>query len=180
MEKTPMNARHVALGIWMVWGLILAMPFQWEVQAAAAQSAPRLESVWAATEADSHDDWRIYLKGRDSDGDLRFVHVWLNVPGVASTPHRLTLCEDQRDSISGYLVLYSYDLAGGAGRLFGAPIRLAVTLEDKAGNRSETYWVGVSYSLGARQASPAGGAYEARYLGTVPGEFLVLRGRSGA
>ncbi len=177
MEKTQMSARHVALGIWMVWGLILAIPFQRE--AAEAQSGPRLESVWAATEVDSHDNWKIYLKGRDSDGDLRFVHVWLNVPGVASTPHRITLCEDQRDSISGYLVLYSYDLAGSSGTLFGAPIRLAVTLEDKAGNRSETYSVGVSYYLGVRQASPAAGAYEARYLGTVPGEFLVLRGRSG-
>jgi hypothetical protein len=179
METRPVSAHHVALGIWMVLGLILMAPLHSQAQAAAAHSAPRLDSVWAANEVDSYGAWKIYLKGSDRDGDLKFIHVWLNVPGTASTPNRLTICADQRSSISGYLVLYSYELGGGPGMLFGSPIRMAVTLEDKAGNRSETSWVAASFYLGVRQASPATGAYEARYLGTVPGGFLVLRARTG-
>lgn len=147
--------------------LVLVLAANSEALASYGPNAPRLEGTYADSVTGPRDAWRIYLKGSDPDGDLKFIHLWVNVAGMPTTPIRVRVDRDQESHISGYLKLFntkSMDFSD----LFGPPIRLSVSLEDRAGNRSNVVDLPVSFYLGAKQDLAPAGAFQDRLLGRIP------------
>jgi hypothetical protein len=138
---------------------------------AAAGPEPALEAVYASGEISPHGAWEIYLKGNDPQGTMEFIHIWLYVPGVPTTPVRLPVGPSERQSIDGYVVLYASDLGVTPDNYFGPPIGVMVTLENKAGYQSQSLMVRATFDPQAKKAAPPGGVFQARYLGTVPGDL---------
>ncbi len=164
------KARKRWLGAAMILAAGFVLPNISPAAVATGYDGPTLEAVYASPEASPLDDWKIYLKGSDPTGDIKFINVWVFPPGAPSTPSRLRVDRDQGHSISGYLVLNSVQFGYNA-RLFGPPFRVRVMLEDKNGNDSQEAWVKVSFYQGAKQTHPAGSLYGQRFLGQIPVDF---------
>ena len=171
--------RFWALGGLVVLSLALSLSTVGvrDVQAAHNPGSPRIEAVYASTEIAPGDVWHIYLKGSDANENLRFIHVWVVVPGAPSTPIRLTVDRDQRGSLSGYLTLNSFEFGGNIDDLFGPPVYLRIMLESGLGRQSEAKTMQVSFYYGAKQPLPHRG-FSDRWLGRIPVN-PILRGGGG-
>lgn len=160
-----------ALSFWMVGCAALDQRSVKELEAAYGPNAPRIEASFAADEVVPGDVWRLYIKGSDKDGDIRFINVWMMIPSRTTTPIRLEVAEGQGGHVSGYLTLNTLELGGGVGDLFRARFRFLVSLEDRAGHRSEYVQHYLEFIFGARPGQPPQGAFEERFLGRIPPEF---------
>jgi hypothetical protein len=130
---------------------------------AAKAHAPRLEATFANATIPPRSLWRIYLKGTDPDGDMQFIQVLVTLPWDSS-PIRLPLEADHNQSVSGYVSLDTMHL------MDFSPwwIRLNVTLEDRAGNRSRIAEFNTTFSPDARRNSPPPGVFDKTFLGKIP------------
>lgn len=130
---------------------------------------PIWERVYAATQISPGDVWRIYLKGTDPDGDLRFVYVWAATSYRPTTPFRFSVDIDQRRVVSGYLDLYTSQLGGG---IAPSSLRVQLAMEDALGLKSEPMTLAAELYLGARYEGPPPGLFEDRSLGRIPIETI--------
>jgi hypothetical protein len=130
-----------------------------------------IEASYADTDISPKTVWRIYLKGYDPDGDMTFIHVWLDTPCRPDTPSRLRIDGDQRENLTGYLVLHAYNLAGVHTDIFGGWLRLRVLLEDRAGHQSDPVELSPRIYLGATSTQPPPGTFEDRFLGKIPTKY---------
>ncbi len=135
----------------------------------SGKNPPVWDRVYAAAQIPPGDVWRIYLKGTDPDGDLRFVHVWAGTSPRPTTPFRFSIDTDQRGVVSGYLELYTSQLGGG---IAPSSIRVQLVLEDRSGLRSESMTLAAELYLGARYEAPPSGHFEERSLGRIPVETI--------
>jgi hypothetical protein len=78
--------------------------------------------------------------------------------------------------VSGYLDLGTFEFGEGLRDLHLTGLRLWVSLEDQAGNRSEVATLKLNFYLGARQESPPQGVFEEKFSGRIPGIFLTPGG----
>ncbi len=143
-----------------------------ELDAAYGPNPPRLEATFAAEAVSPVDAWRLYIRGSDMDGDMTYVQVWLNMPGRQFTPVRIDVDSGQARAISGFITLNTMDFGADVNRLFDIWARVSVTLEDRAGHRSEMRTHGVRFVAGAAQPPPPGGGFDERFLGRIPVEFI--------
>jgi hypothetical protein len=130
-----------------------------------------MEAHFAGDSVSPNEVWRIYVRGSDADGDLEHIHVWLHMAGRAFTPARVSVAPGDSGKVSGFLALNTFEF-GADENLFRRPVRLLVTLEDRAGHRSETAIVAAQFYQGARQQEPPQGAFDERFLGRIPLEFI--------
>lgn len=147
-----------------------------ELERAYGANPPKIEASFASRIVAAGDTWRVYIRGSDPDGDLRFLNVSLWMATAVMTPIRLEVSPEHSRAISGYITLDTNRFSGGFLRLTPGEIRLYVALEDRAGHRSDLSVHDTSLILGAKQERPAPGAFEERYLGSVPLEFLMQGG----
>jgi hypothetical protein len=145
---------------------------QEELEAAYGVNPPVLADTYAARLISPGDDWFIYLKGHDPDGDLRFIHVWLEVPIRPTTPHRITIDPEDASRISGYIYLATNELGGFYSQYLTGWLRVMVTLEDRAGHRSRTADHTLYFQQGAVASAPPDGRFEDRFLGKIPPELF--------
>ncbi len=168
-----------ALSLWMVGCVALDQRGVKELEMAYGPNAPRIEASFAADEVVPGDVWRLYIKGSDQDGDIRFINVWMMIPSRTTTPIRLEVAKEQGGHVSGYLTLNTLELGGGIGDLFRARFRFLVSLEDRAGHRSEYVQHYLGFVFGARQGQPPQGGFEERFLGRIPPEFDAVEPSPG-
>lgn len=176
MQGKNQKSRFSILGFAFLSSIVLAAFSQSEAYATYGHNAPRLEAAYAAEALGPGDIWEVFIKGTDPDGDLQFIHLWIDIPGAPTTPIRLMVDKNQRNALSGYLFLNSLEFGGRLSDLFGIPFQLWVTLEDRAGHRSETVELPFSFYFGAKQSTPPEGVFEKRFLGRIPGIFLLPNG----
>lgn len=147
-----------------------------ELESAYGANPPKIETSFASRTVAAGDTWKVYIRGSDPDGDLRFLNVSLWMATAVMTPIRLELLPEHSRAISGYMSLDTNRFSDGFLRLTPGEIRLYVSLEDRAGHRSDLSVLHTSLILGAKQDRPAPGTFEERYLGSVPLEFLMQGG----
>lgn len=175
--KSGRGARNVFLFLLVVMLTGLQSCALWddrnlgEFETAYGPNPPTIEASYADTDISPKAGWRIYLKGYDPDGDMTFVNVWLDTPCGPDTPSRLRIDQDQREDISGYLVLYAYNLAGVPTDMFGGWLRLRIMLEDRVGHHSEPVELSPRIYLGAASTEPPQSAFEERSLGKIPTKY---------
>jgi hypothetical protein len=141
---------------------------QQELEAAYGPHPPQWEATYAAEWAEPGAVWRMYLKGTDPDGDMQFIHLWMDVSNRAFTPIRLTIDPDQRHNLSGYLILQTWEFGPDHSLFVIEPVRFLVTLEDRAGHRSETVEIYLRFQMGVKQPKPPAGVFADRLLGRIP------------
>jgi hypothetical protein len=145
-----------------------------ELEAAYGPNAPRMEDGFASRDVSPRDDWFVHIRGSDFDGDLRFIQVWMWIPGGNMTPIRLDVGPVHARSISGYLVLNTNDLPEGLVTTGSGELRLMVALEDRAGHRSDVAMFPTSLVVGARQEPPPKDRFQETFLGNVPVHFMQM------
>ncbi len=165
---------------WTSGCAILDQRSQEELEAAYGPNKPELEAAFAATQLSPGDTWRIYVKGSDRDRDIQYIHVWMQGPLRTTTPVRLMTSSEPDGSLRGYLILESAELVGGDLRLLSSVwARLWVSLEDRAGHRSEYAIFPLSFYFGAIQAKPPPGAFEEKFLARIPAEQFPVERHGG-
>jgi hypothetical protein len=172
MKTTSQRSK---VGFWNLAAVLFVAGMFFSTSHAVASSgnhAPKLEAAFAAQEIAPGDVWRVFVKGKDLDGDLAFIHTWLSIPGHPTTPVRLPVWGDECNSVSGYLDLGTFEFGEGLRYLRLTGMRLWLSLEDRAGLRSEVMSLPVTFYLGARQSAPPPGVFEERFAGRIPALFL--------
>lgn len=107
------------------------------------------------------------MKGTDPDGDLYCIYILAEVPW-GDTHFRIKVDRDQGSLLSGYLEFSTWAFY----EFSPLWIRMQLTLEDRAGHRSETIALTYSVSALAQQTSPPPGRFQERFLGRIPLETL--------
>jgi hypothetical protein len=164
----------VALASGMAGCAVLDQRSRAELEAAYGPNPPKMEDGYAARAVSQRDDWLVYIRGSDPDGDLLFIQVSLWIPGGNMTPIRLDVNPAHVRSVSGYLVLNTNDLPESLVRFGAGELRLMVALEDRAGHRSEIAAFPASFVTGARQGPAPQGRFEEQFLGSVPVQFIQV------
>jgi hypothetical protein len=147
---------------------------QKELEVSYGPNAPRLEATFAAQAITPGDEWKIWLKGSDPDGDIQYIQVWLEFPSRASTPVRLEVDPDQARHLSGYLILNTLEFGGDIQDLVSGWLRLRVVLEDRAEHQSEAAEFSLQFSFGAQASQPPPGVFQDHFLGKIPVEFAPV------
>ena len=120
--------------IWIVLGCVSCTQHRTQSQTGKGE-APEIIDSYAAEVIRSGETWRVYLKAKDNDGDMRNIIASLSqtgrgVTGTSSTP----IEEKHSEEVAGYLALRTpRDRRLGRDRF-----TLRIFVEDSQGNRSET------------------------------------------
>jgi len=168
MKGKTMIKKYIALSI-----VGLASLF-WIGMANAA--SPVITSHFASSDLRPGDNWKIYLKASDSDGDMKYIVATVKQAGVGVYPVSLTrIREENRKDLSGYVYLNTMGGSSYSSLSFYS-LTLTLWVQDRAGNFSDP--VEVPLTFGSRveaQAIPPAGSYQEQDLGPV---MIFLRSMS--
>ena len=108
---------------------------------------PELLGFYAAKEVRSGETWNIYLKGKDADGDMKYIVAVLFMEGEGSYPNsEIWLKGEDRSEFDGYIFLNTpadETLVTGMDSL-----SVSVFIRDWAGNKSKTIKLPLSFDPG--------------------------------
>jgi hypothetical protein len=136
------------------------------------KAAPVITTSFASQELSPGDNWKIYLKASDPDGDMQSVVAVVEQRGVGTYPVSTTkLKEGNQKELSGYVFLNTSGPYGDSW-LQSYSLTITVQIKDKAGHYSQPVVFPVSFNLSYTQQSPPPGTYEENNLGPV---LVVLR-----
>jgi hypothetical protein len=145
-----------------------------ELEAAYGPHPPQWEATFASPVVAPGDTWRLYLKARDPDGDIQFIHIWIEMPSRTTTPIRLAVEPEAGGLLSGYLFMNTMDFGAEMKDLVPGWIRVRLSLEDRGGHRAADAEFSLNFRFGARQEPPPPGVFEDRLLGMIPVEIAPV------
>lgn len=96
--------------------------------------APTLEAVYAQPEIGDGNNWRVYVRATDPDGDLDKIFIGFQQPGAWWAPQFMILPKSQRKELNGAVFYWASLQGGGHSTTVYASVHIYV--EDRAGNRS--------------------------------------------
>ena len=119
---------------WLVWGSGSCTKNGRQSQTGKGE-VPEIIDSYAAEVIRSGETWRVYLKAKDNDGDMRNIIASLSQTGRGVTGTSSTPIEGKHsEEVAGYLALRTpRDRRLGRDRF-----SLRIFVEDSQGNRSET------------------------------------------
>ena len=136
------------------------------------KAAPVITESFASQEMRPGDNWKIYLKASDQDGDMQSVVAVVDQKGVGPYPVSFTkLKERNQKELSGYVYLNTSGPYGDSW-LYSYSLTITVQIKDKAGHYSQPVVFSVSFNNRFTQQAPPPGIYEENNLGPV---LVVLR-----
>ena len=118
---------------WIVWGSESCTQHRTQSQTGRGE-APEIIDYYAAEVIRSGATWRVYLKAKDNDGDMRNIIARLSQTGRGVTGTSSTRIEEKHSGeVAGYLALKTpRDRRLGRDRF-----TLRIFVDDSQGNRSE-------------------------------------------
>jgi len=131
------------------------------MESRAQGSAPVLEKVWVSPQVNHGDLLKIYIKGSDPDGDIRFIQVAAGRKG-GHLGAMIRLKKEDRKDLNGYLF---WDTGQAAYR--NASGSVEVTLQDWKGNESETITVPVRILSRDAKVQSAPGEFKDKSIGPI-------------
>jgi hypothetical protein len=143
------------------------------------KTAPVITESFASQELRPGDDWKIYLKASDPDGDMQSVVAVVEERGVGPLPVSITkLKEGNQKDLSGYVFL---NTAGpyGVSWLYSYSLTIMVQIKDKAGHYSNPVVFSVSFNDRYTQQPPPPGVFRENNLGPVLVELRPIDGGTG-
>ena len=96
---------------------------------------PIILDSYAASKIQPGETWRIFLSGKDNDGDMKDITAMLVEPGNVISPVSFTRIKEDKDraEFSGYLYLHTPSESSFLGRKF----LIKVQIRDRELSRSE-------------------------------------------
>ena len=156
-------------GIFLGLALVL-MVLGTAMESRAEGTAPVLEKVWVSPQVNHGDLLKIYIKGSDPDGDIRFIQVSAGRKGgVVGSMIRLK--KEDRQDLNGYVF---WDTGQAAQRNTGGVVE--VTLQDWKGNESETISVPVKIVSTGGKSEPTPAEFKDRAIGPIMIDAAELAG----
>ena len=136
------------------------------------KAAPVITASFASQELRPGDNWKIYLKASDPDGDMQSVVAVVDQRGMGTYPISYTkLKEGNQKELSGYVYLNTSGPHGDSW-LYSYTLTVTVQVRDKAGHLSQPAAFQVAFDNRYTQKSPPPGTYEENNLGPV---LVILR-----
>jgi len=136
------------------------------------KATPVITESFASQELRPGDNWKIYLKASDADGDMQSVIAVVEQKGLGPYPLSYTkLKEGNQKELSGYVYLSTSGPYGDSWLNF-LSLTITVQIKDKAGHYSQPVVFPVSFDNRFTQKPPPSGIYEENNLGPV---LVVLR-----
>ena len=140
------------------------------------KAAPVISESFASQELRPGDNWKIYLKASDPDGDMQYVVAVVEQRGLGAYPISYTkLKEGNQKELSGYVFLNTSGPYGDSW-LYSYSLTITVQLKDKAGHYSQPVVFTVSFNNRFAQQAPPPGIYEENNLGPVMVELRPIDG----
>jgi hypothetical protein len=140
------------------------------------KAAPVITASFASQELRPGDNWKIYLKASDPDGDMESIVAVVDQKGVGSYPLSSTkLKEGNGKELSGYVFLNTSGPYGDSW-LYSYSLTITVQIKDKAGHYSQPVVFTVSFDLRYTQQSPPPGTFEENNLGPILVELRPIDG----
>jgi hypothetical protein len=128
------------------------------------QAAPVITQSFASPKIAPGDDWKVYVKGSDPDGDMKDFICNIRQPGVGNYPVGITrIKEGNQKELSGYLFL---DISTQA-KLDFVEITLTVQIRDRSGQVSKPVEFPLSINSRNTQEPPPAGVFQENKLGPI-------------
>jgi hypothetical protein len=172
-----MNKRVIAVMALILPAVGCAMMMDMQTREKAyGKAAPVITASFASQELRPGDNWKIYLKASDPDGDMESVVAVVDQKGVGSYPLSFTkLKEGNGKELSGYVFLNTSGPYGDSW-LYSYSLTITIQMKDKAGHYSQPVVFPVSFDLRYTQQSPPPGTFEENNLGPILVELRPIDG----
>ena len=137
------------------------------------KAAPAIDQYFASAVMKQGENWKIYLKASDPDGDMNTIFSYLDSGSRrgSSAPSLVRLKDEDRKEFSGYLYWYP----GPQAEPFSEFV-MTIQIQDKAGHYSLPISLAVSLRPSGRQEVPPEGAFKERDLGPIMIEVKPVGG----
>jgi hypothetical protein len=135
------------------------------------KNPPVIHKIYASPEFSRHENWKIYLKGSDPDGDLKSVVAVSTRGDISPMVSKMELPEGNRKEFSGYLLWHPGNLAQDF--MKG---EFTIQLQDMAGHYSNELKVSFTLISSAVQRPPSSGEFEDKQIGIIMSEFKDIPG----
>lgn len=147
---------------------------------AFGKAAPVITASFASPELSPGDDWKIYLKASDPDGDMDSIVAGVDQTGLGSYPLSFTkLKGGNGKELSGYVFLNTSGPYGDSW-LYSYSLTITVQIMDKARHYSQPVVFPVSFDLRYTQQAPPPGTFEENNLGPILVDLRPIDGGAGA
>lgn len=141
------------------------------------KNPPVIGQSFASETLDPGDDWKIYLKASDPDGDMDTIIAVVSQPGVGNHPVSMGRIKGENaKELSGY-VYVDTSVPSGVNFLNNQELTITLEIKDKAGHSSKAITHRVHILEGQTQKSPPAGAFKEKALGPIMVTFVPPGGR---
>jgi hypothetical protein len=138
------------------------------------KNPPVIEQSFASDQLRPGEQWRIYIRASDPDGDMERIFAVVEQAGIGSYPVSITRIKGEiGKELSGYVFLNTsnYDF------LDDVKLSISIQIMDKAGHSSQSVSHSVVLSDRQTQKSPPSGVFKETDLGPI---MVTLRPVSGS
>jgi len=144
------------------------------IKEATGKAAPVITQSFASNMMRPGDQWRVYLKATDDDGNMKMVVAVVEQPGIGTYPVSLTrIPRNQQRELSGYLYLNTMGVQG----LENLSLKITVQIQDRTGQISSPVTHFLSVHSDYRRGNPPEGVFQDQDIG--PFLIELTGGRHG-
>jgi hypothetical protein len=131
------------------------------------KASPVIEQSFAPDRLNPGDQWRIYIRASDPDGDMETIIAVVEQVGLGSYPVSLTdIKEENGKELSGYVYLNTGGTSG-SNFLFDQKLTVSIQIRDKAEHTSNSVTHSVVFLGRQTQKSPPAGVFKEKDLGPI-------------
>lgn len=154
-----------------LWGFVRLKNYDSDTKGQQGES-PVILDWYAASQIHPGGTWRVYLRARDKDGDMKDITTMLVQPGAGFSPTEFTRLNGQdRNEFVGYLFMRTPPSQS----LLGDKFKLRVFVRDREGNRSKAVYLPLAFSLRPQKPIPDKWQHASKHrLGVIPIELSDL------
>ena len=133
-------------------------------EAKYGKEAPVIQASFAAQSVKYGDDWKIYLKAYDPDGDIKHIICQLDRGGRGGTqsPSYTRVKEENQKELSGYLYWYVDPKIG-----YSKETVMNIQIQDMAGHLSPLVTFPITFRDSGQQEPPPQGLFLEKDLGPI-------------
>ncbi len=135
------------------------------------KNPPVIERSFASDQLAPGEQWKIYVRASDPDGDMDTIFAVVEQAGIGSYPVSITKIKGETGKeLSGYVFLNT----SGYDCLCDKKLTVSIEIRDKAGHSSNS----VTHSVVGRQTqkSPPPGVFEEKELGPIMVTLRPIKG----
>ncbi len=132
------------------------------------KNTPVIGQSFASNQMEPGDQWKIYLRASDPDGDMETILAVVEQSGTGSYPVSMIKIKGENGKeLSGYVYLNTTSSRYGHGFLDNQELTVSIQIRDKAGHVSQEVTHKVHLLSRRTQKSPPAGVFKEETLGPI-------------